>query len=168
MPPWAPQNKKPGKNETLGDSGSCDADRGRRPSLAGGMPAWAQSREGAAANSCEGSRRPSLSGGMPAWAPAPSTEQGTSTDTLDASAGRSAESAVAAAAPALPDWIVAATRASCGDVRKCCLESELDIQYSGGEVGILRQDSGSCLVVALSARGGGTSCVPILQRCIHT
>lgn len=117
FPSWAAQNKEAGKSETSGDPGSGEAYQGRRPSLAGGMPVWAPRRGCAEANSCEGNRRPSLSGGMPAWAPASNAEQNGSTETLHESEAKSAEKTEATAAPVLPDWIAAATRASCGDVR---------------------------------------------------
>lgn len=85
-------------------------------------------------SSSKGDRRPSLSGGMPAWAPkAPAvsaTEKGDSAEDVRVSDERARESAAGASSSAvLPDWIAVATRASLGSVRILpCLEDKSDLE----------------------------------------
>lgn len=95
MPPWAPQRKGEGGNNSdasLGSGGS-GSDRARRPSLGGGMPAWAPPR------------------------PDVSAKQGRSTEELHTPEEGHKKSIGEASSPGLPDWIAAATGASLGDVR---------------------------------------------------
>ncbi|CAM9252321.1 unnamed protein product, partial [Sphacelaria rigidula] len=110
-PPWAPQRRGEGGNNDASLSSEGDGSgRARRPSLGGGMPAWAPPR------------------------PDVSAKQGRSTEEVHTSEGDLKKSVGEASSAGLPDWIAAATGTSFGDVAtepECAVSSTAEPDNKG-------------------------------------